>query len=159
MARALTVCAAGALVALCGGCKKSDASSTSGAASAEAAIAPAASAAGAAAPLAGLDECLVGKWKAEKVSLKLDQVSAEGGANVSLDIASSGASSIDFTRMSEVHAKANAGFSFDFKYSGKASGMLKTPTRGSVVSEGTNLADLRVSAPASLPGAAAVPVC
>jgi hypothetical protein len=60
--------------------------------------------------------------------------------------------------MNDVHAKANAGFAFDFKYNGKATGNLKTPTRGTIVSDGTNLADLRVTATAKLPGAGAVPL-
>jgi len=37
-------------------------------------------------PLTGLDSCLVGKWKATGVTLKLDAVSAEGGANVTRTI-------------------------------------------------------------------------
>jgi hypothetical protein len=146
-------------------CKKSESTSAAGAAPSGAtalggnAANPSAAPAGAAGEaLAGLDECLVGKWKAEKVTLKLDQVNAEGGANTALEISPNGASTIDFSPMNDVHAKANAGFAFDFKYDGKATGNLKTPTRGTIVSDGTNLADLRVTATAKLPGAGAVPL-
>jgi len=135
-------------------CKKSEKAEPSAAASA-----PTKPASGASADqLTGFDECLVGKWRAERVSLAIDPVNAEGGQNVMLYVEPSGACSIDFTPMSEIHATAKGGLSFDFKYSGKASGTLKTPQRGALRSEGTSFGDLRVSATAKLPGAGSVPL-
>jgi hypothetical protein len=134
-----------------------------GAASSEApsvsavALAPSLATAAAAAPLSGLDPCLVGKWQASGATLQLDQVKAQGGANVLLEIAPSGASVIDFGPMSDVHA-TSSGFSFDFRYSGKATATLKSATRGSLDSENENYAALRVTATAKLPGAGAIPL-
>jgi hypothetical protein len=110
------------------------------------------------APLTGLDSCLVGKWTAEKVTLKVDPVSAEGGKNVMLEVAPSGLTSVDFTPMSEIHASAKGGLSFDFKYTGTVSGTLKTPERGLLRSENTSLAELRVSASMKLPNGGMVPL-
>lgn len=108
--------------------------------------------------LSGFDDCLVGNFEAEQVTLKLDQVSAAGGAKVALQVAANGSSSIDFTPMNEINAKANGGLSFAFKYAGKATATLKTPTRGTIVSESTNLDGLRVNATIKLPGAGGVPL-
>ncbi|MFZ5897184.1 MAG: hypothetical protein ACOY0T_39360 [Myxococcota bacterium] len=147
----------GSLVTI--GCKKSDKSDSQAASAASAPANPAAPAgAGEGAPLSGFDECLVGKWKADKVVLKMDPVGAEGGSNAALDIASDGASTMDFSPMSEVHAKASAGFNFDFKYSGQATAKLKTPARGTIEAEGAKFDELRVTASAKLPGAGAVPL-
>ncbi|HET9929541.1 MAG TPA: hypothetical protein VFQ35_02590, partial [Polyangiaceae bacterium] len=136
------------------GCKRTEATTsqtTQAEAAATAGAVPAAAPAGAA--LTGFDPCLVGSFEAEKVTLKLDQLSAEGGSKVALEIAVNGASTIDFTPMSEIHAKASRGLAFDFKYAGKATSTLKTPTRGTIVSESTNLDALRVNATIKLPGA------
>lgn len=115
-------------------------------------------AASAAVALSGFDTCLVGNFEAEQVTLKLEQVSAAGGSKVALQIGADGSSSVDFTPMSPINAKANGGLAFDFKYSGKASATLKTPERGTIVSESTNLDALRVSATIKLPGAGGVPL-
>lgn len=108
-------------------------------------------------PLTGLDSCLIGKWKATSVTLKMDAVSAQGGANVALEIAPSGASTIDFTPMADVNA-VSRGFSFDFRYSGKASAMLSSPTRGNLQAQNADYAGLHVSATVKLPGAGAIPL-
>jgi hypothetical protein len=108
-------------------------------------------------PLTGLDSCLVGKWKATGVTLKVDAVSAEGGANVTLDVASSGASTLDFTPMDLIKATGR-GFNFDFRYSGKATALLSTPTRGILESKDASYAALRVTANVQLPGAGSIPL-
>lgn len=121
------------------------------------AVASAPAPAAAAAPLTGLDSCLVGKWKASGVTLKIDSISAHGGANVTLDVAPSGASVIDFGPMSDVRA-TGASLNFDFRYSGKASGTLKSPSRGILQSEAADYTGLRVTATIKLPGAGSVPL-
>ena len=138
------------------GCKKSDPGVTSQGASGAASIAAADTKPSGTEPLNGLDECLVGKFEADKVVLKLNRLSAEGGSKVALEVASDGAATIDFTPMNEIHATADRGLAFDFKYAGKATSTLKTPTRGTIVSESTNLDALRVNSTIKLPGAGAV---
>ncbi len=113
---------------------------------------PLASAAPATAPLTGLDPCLVGSWKSSAFSMKTEQVTAEGGANLAMKIAASGEAEIDFTPMSVINGKG-AGASFDFQYSGKATGTLTTPTRGTIASAKPNYSALRVSTNVQLPGA------
>jgi hypothetical protein len=104
---------------------------------------------------AGLDACLVGNWKASRVTLKVDPVDAQGGANIALQIAPSGASLLDFGPMSDIRA-TSSGFSFEFRYSGKATATLKTPSPGTVTSEQSDYSGLRVTASAKLPGAGSV---
>ncbi len=84
--------------------------------------------------------------------MKTDQVTAEGGANLALKIAASGDSEVDFSPMSVVNGKG-AGASFDFQYSGKATGTLTTPTRGTIASAKPDYSALRVSTNVQLPGA------
>lgn len=108
-------------------------------------------------PLTGLDSCLVGKWKASGVTLKAEPVTAEGGANVTLDVASSGASTIDFTPMELIKATGR-GFKFDFRYSGKATALLSTPARGTLEGKDASYAGLRVTANVQLPGAGSIPL-
>jgi hypothetical protein len=129
----------------------------SAAAVAPSAAAPAASVASAAAPLTGFDTCLVGAWKGTSFSLKTDQVSAEGGANVALKIAASGDSVIDFGPMSAVNGKG-AGASFDFQYSGKATATLSTPARGTIASAKPDYSALKVSTNVQIPGAGKIAV-
>lgn len=136
------------------GCKKKEPSNTSQTTRA-ATQAPEAAPSGGGV-LVGLDECLVGKFEAEKVVLKLNRLSAEGGSKVEMQIASNGATTIDFTPMSEIHATADRGLAFNFKYAGTATSTLKTPARGTIVSESTNLDALRVNSTINLPGAGAV---
>ena len=147
------------LMAVCGptlaGCKKSEPSLATPAASGAAPVS-AANAPNEGGALHGLDECLVGQFEAEKVVLKLNRLSAEGGSKVDMQIGSDGAATIDFTPMNEIHATADRGLAFDFKYAGKATSTLKTPTRGTIVSESTNLDALRVNSTIKLPGAGAV---
>ena len=152
--------ASGALIALFAlSCSRKDADSSSAKAAGSAAL-PASSLSDApatAAPLSGLDTCLVGKWRASGVTLKMDQVSAQGGANVTLDIAPSGASVIDFGPMADVHATGPS-LNFDFRYSGKATATIKSPSRGTLQSENADYAGLRVTANVKLPGAGSIPL-
>lgn len=122
------------------------------AAAAPSAAGAAASAAPDATPLGGFDPCLVGTWKGTAFSLKTEQVTAEGGANLSLKIDANGASVVDFGPMAPINGKG-AGANFDFQYSGKASGKLSTPTRGTIASTSTDYSSLRVTTNVSLPGA------
>ena len=132
-------------------------------ASASSAAAPALSGAGnapsaAAAPATGgLDSCLIGNWKTTKVTLKNDQMSAEGGDGMTMQVAPTGVTEIDFTRMSDIRAKSPA-VNFDFKYSGKARGTLTTPTAGKIESKQADYAGLRVTANVKLPGAGSMPM-
>jgi hypothetical protein len=119
------------------------------------ATAPAASVVAEGAPLSGLDSCLVGKWQATGATLKVDPITAQGGANVTLEIAPSGASVIDFGPMADVHATGPS-MSFDFRYSGKATGTLKSPSRGTLRSESADYSALRVTANVKLPGAGSI---
>ncbi|MGC4091936.1 MAG: hypothetical protein QM756_29445 [Polyangiaceae bacterium] len=163
--------ALGVSVFALGACKKSEPAPESGAvasaavgAATPAGEAPAApgvpAAAGAALAPGAFDTCLVGKWKSDKVTLKMDQVSAEGGAGVALEIAATGASNIDFSPMSEVNAKTQDGVGFNFKYSGKASATLKTPSAGNIDSENNDFAALKVTVAMKMPGAggASIPI-
>jgi hypothetical protein len=118
---------------------------------------PVAAAPSAAGALSGLDRCVLGNWRASGVTMKLAELSGEGGANVTLQIPASGAATIDFTPMSEVHVKG-AAFAFDFHYAGTASAILTTPTRGTFHSDGANYAALKVSATMKFPGAAPMPL-
>jgi hypothetical protein len=118
---------------------------------------PSAPAAAPAPALSGLDSCLVGKWRATSVTLKLDSMSAQGGANVTLDIAPTGASVIDFGPMADVHATGPQ-MSFDFRYSGKATATIRSPSRGTLQSESADYAGLRVTANVKLPGAGSIPL-
>lgn len=114
--------------------------------------APAPAVAPSGAPLTGLDACLVGSWKGTGFSMKTEQVTAEGGANLALKIASDGAAVIDFGPMAPVNGKG-AGASFDFQYSGKASATLATPTRGSISSAKPDYSGLKVTTNMQVPGA------
>lgn len=157
-----SACALSCTVALASlACSRND-SATSGSPAVSSAIAAAvpasaAAAPGAAAPLSGLDTCLVGKWKASGATLKVDPIDAQGGANVTLDVAPSGASVIDFGPMEDVHAKGPS-MSFDFRYAGKASAMLKSTTRGTLESSNADYSGLRVTATVKLPGAGNIPL-
>lgn len=84
--------------------------------------------------------------------MKTEQVAAEGGANLALKIAANGDSVVDFGPMSPVIGKG-AGASFDFQYSGKATGTLTTPSRGTIASSNPNYAGLKVSTNVQIPGA------
>ena len=147
------------------GCKEEPSASSAPVApglSATPAVPPASDAAlaapaGSGAPLAGLDSCLVGSWKSTVFSLKSGQVSAVGGANVALQINADGSSVVDFGGMAPIQGKG-AGADFDFLYSGKATGVLSTPTQGSITSTKSDFAGLRVSANVSVPGAGKFPV-
>lgn len=125
--------------------------------SAEALVASAAAAAPSGAPLTGLDTCLIGSWKSTLFSLKAAQVSAEGGANTTLQIGASGDAVVDFTGMAPIRGNG-AGADFDFQYAGKATATLATPTRGAIASTKADVSALRVSANVSLPGAGKFPV-
>jgi hypothetical protein len=155
-----SVLALSAILALVG-CNKTPSASEATASATATAAAPstaatpsssAATAAAVAAPFTGLDTCLVGTWKGKGFSLKTDQVSAEGGANLALKIAASGESVVDFGAMSPVNGKG-AGASFDFQYSGKASGTLTTPTRGTIASSKSDYSGLKVTTNVQIPGA------
>lgn len=131
------------------GCKKETSAGNTPTASA-AGSAPAAASSTGAAP-SGLDPCLVGSWKSTSVSLKLAPASAAGGANLALEIRPSGDSVLDFASMAPIHGKSN-GADFDFKYAGKASALLSTPTRGELASAKPDYSGLQVSADVQLPG-------
>jgi hypothetical protein len=103
-------------------------------------------------PLTGLDPCLVGSWKSKTFSLSAAQATAEGGANVTMNIVATGDTVVDFGPMAPINAKG-AGVSFDFQYSGKASATLSTPTRGALTSSKADYAGLRVTASVQIPGA------
>jgi hypothetical protein len=155
---ALALSALATLAGLAVGCNKAPstgdapAPAAAPAASVAAAAAASSTAAPAGAALAGLDACLVGSWKGTSFSLKTEQVTAEGGANLVLKIGAGGDSVIDFGPMSPVNAKS-AGAGFDFQYSGKATATLSTPTRGNVVSDKADYSGLRVTVNVHLPGA------
>ena len=106
-------------------------------------------------PLTGLDPCLIGSWKSKAFSLSAAQATAEGGANVTMNIVATGDTVIDFGPMAPINAKG-AGVSFDFQYSGKASATLSTPTRGALASSKADYAGLRVTASVQIPGATKV---
>jgi hypothetical protein len=148
------------LLALTPGCKK-EPSAADGLPSSTAATPALASASAAAvpsgAPLTGLDACLVGNWKSTVFSLKAAQVTAEGGANTSLQIGAGGDAVVDFTGMAPIAGKG-AGADFDFVYAGKAAATISTPTRGAIASTKADVSALRVSANVSLPGAGKFPV-
>ena len=153
-----------AVLVLAVGCKEEPSASSAHAVAAPAlsAVPPASDAALAApaasgAPLAGLDSCLVGSWKSTVFSLKSGQVSAVGGANVALQINADGNSVVDFGGMAPIQGKG-ASADFDFQYSGKATGVLSTPTQGTISSTKSDFAGLRVSANVSVPGAGKFPV-
>jgi hypothetical protein len=103
-------------------------------------------------PLTGLDPCLVGSWKSKVFSLSNAQATAEGGANVTMNIGATGDTVVDFGPMAPINAKG-AGVNFDFQYSGKASATLSTPTRGALASSKADYAGLRVTASVQIPGA------
>jgi hypothetical protein len=147
---------AGALLLLFG-CAKKPAAESEPAASAATAVVDSAPAATAALPAGALEPCLIGKWKSTKVTLNADPVTAEGGAGVLLEIGPAGATSLDFTGMEVVHAKMPA-FKFDFHYSGRATGTLKTPSAGVLESSDTEWARLRVTANANVPGMGKMPL-
>lgn len=163
----LGVSASCAVLVLAVGCKEEPSASSAPAAAAAAlsAATAAASANGAAlaapsgsgAALAGLDNCLVGSWKSSVFNLKSGQVTAVGGANVALQINADGSSVVDFGGMTPIQGKG-AGADFDFQYSGKATGVLSTPTQGAITSTKSDFAGLRVSANVSVPGAGKFPV-
>lgn len=117
-----------------------------------AASAAALPAASAPAPLSGLDACLIGQWKGTRVSMKSEQASAEGGANLGLQISPSGDSVLDLSPMAPIKGTA-AGASFEFRYSGKATATLTTPARGVLGSSKSDYSALRVTANVDVPGA------
>ena len=119
---------------------------------------PDASVAPAGQTLNGLDECLVGQFESEKLMLKLDGANAEGGAKVALQITSDAAAAIDFSPMDRIHAKGARGLRVDIWYSGTATASLKTPVRGTLVSESTNFDGLRVNAAIDVLGAGLAPL-
>jgi hypothetical protein len=135
-------------------CNKTPSASEATPAAASAGVTAAASAlpAASAAPLAGLDPCLVGSWKSTVFSLKTDQVTAEGGANLAMKISASGDTVVDFGPMAPIRGKG-ASADFDFQYSGKATATLSTPSRGAVASSKPDYARLRVTATVNIPGA------
>lgn len=139
------------------GCGKKPAQENEPAASAAAAVVEPAPAASPALSAGVFEPCLIGKWKSTKVTLNADPVTAEGGAGVLLEIGPAGASSLDFTGMEEVHAKMPA-FKFDFRYSGRATGTLKTPSAGVLESSDTEWGRLRVTATANVPGMGKMPL-
>lgn len=147
----------GGLVAFGSACNKAPSAAdapapATSAASAAPVATPIVSAAVGAAPLLGFDTCLVGSWKGTGFSLKTEQVTAEGGANLALNIAAGGDSVIDFGPMSPVNGKG-AGANFDFQYSGKATATLSTPTRGNISSAKADYSGLKVTTNVQIPGA------
>ena len=104
----------------------------------------------------GLDSCLVGSWKSVQVVLNLSTVQASGGGGVAMKIEPTGASVIDFTPMAPIDATANNSLKFDFRYSGKATGNLKTPSPGVVGVSQSDYSGLKVSAAVKIPGGATV---
>jgi hypothetical protein len=158
----LAVPASLALLVLSSGCKKEpsptdSAPSVAATAAAAAATPPPGASAPSGAPLTGLDACLVGKWKSTVFSLKNAQVTAEGGANTTLQIGAGGDAVVDFTGMAPIVGKG-AGADFDFAYAGKATATVTTPARGAIASTNADVSTLRVSANVSLPGAGKFPV-
>jgi hypothetical protein len=139
------------------GCSKKPAAENEPAASAAAAVVDAPPAAFPSLAAGSFEPCLIGKWKSTKVTLSADAVTAEGGAGVLLEIGPAGASSLDFAGMEEVHAKMPA-FKFDFRYSGRATGTLKTPSPGVLESSDTEWGRLRVTATANVPGMGKMPL-
>jgi hypothetical protein len=137
-------------------CNRQDATPAAAGSTAAPALAVAGSAVAAPAP-GGLDPCLIGNWKTTKVTLKVDQMSAEGGDGMTMQVAPTGVTVIDFTRMSDIRAKSPA-VNFDFKYSGKATGTLTTPSAGKIESKQADYAGLRVTANVKLPGAGSMPM-
>jgi len=143
-------------------CKKETADEAASAA-APVAAAPVASgaapaaAAPSAAPLASFDPCVVGSWRAKSVALSADQVKAAGGAGVTMQVAPSGATTLDFGPMANIVA-ASSGVSFDFRYSGKATGTLKTPVVGKFESENPDYSKMTVTANVKVPGAGTIPM-
>ena len=142
------------------GCKKETPAEVAPA-TAPAEPAPSAAAAGtpsaAAAPLAEFDPCVVGAWRSKSVTLSAAPVKAAGGAGVAMSIAASGKTELDFGSMADIQA-GGQGMSFDFRYSGTATGRLKTPVRGQFESESPDYSKLKVTANVKLPGAAFVPM-
>jgi hypothetical protein len=100
----------------------------------------------------GLDPCLVGSWRSKAFSLTTDQATAEGGANATMKIAATGDAIVDFGPMAPINGKG-PGMSFDFRYAGKATATLSTPTRGAIASSKPDYAGLRVTASAQIPNA------
>jgi hypothetical protein len=141
------------------GCNKtpnaSEASTTAASVAAPAGISASASAPSREPPLASLDPCLVGSWKSKAFTLSAPQATAEGGANVTMNVAATGDTVVDFGPMAPINAKG-AGVDFDFRYSGKASAKLSTPTRGAIASSKADYAELRVTASVQIPGATKV---
>lgn len=133
----------------------SEATPVAASATAPAAVmsAPAGSAASTGAPFSGgLDPCLVGSWRSKSFSLTTDQATAEGGANAMMKIAATGDASVDFGPMAPINGKG-PGMSFDFRYAGKATATLSTPSRGAIASSKSDYAGLRVTASAQIPHA------
>lgn len=120
-------------------------------------LAAAAPPAPSAAPFSGFDPCVVGSWQAKSVALSAEQVKASGGRGVKMTIEPSGKTTLDFGSMENILA-GGSGMSFDFRYSGTATGTLKTPSLGKFESENPDYSKLKVSANAKIPGAGAVPV-
>lgn len=119
-------------------------------------VAPAA-AAPSAAPAAAFDPCVIGSWRATSVTMKADAVKASGGGGVTMQIGSNGATTLDFGSMSDI-AASGSGMSFDFRYAGKATGTLKTPTPGKFESSNPDYSKLTVTANVKVPGAGTIPM-
>jgi hypothetical protein len=121
------------------------------------AAAPAAPSAAAPAALTGFDPCVVGTWRSKLVKLSADQVTAAGGEGVKMDAEASGATTLYFASMSDIRA-SGAGVVFDFRYSGKATAKLKTPSIGKFESENADYSALKVTANVKVPGAGFIPM-
>lgn len=116
-----------------------------------AAAADSAPAAASGTPLDGFDPCLSGAWKSSSVTLTTDQATARGGADVLLQISPTGNAVIDFASMSPVLGQGT-GVQFDFRYAGKASATLATPSRGNALSRNANYSGVSVTANVQIPG-------
>jgi hypothetical protein len=127
------------------------------AADAPPAAAPAAPSAAAPSALVGFDPCVVGTWRSKLVKLSADQVTAAGGEGVKMDAEASGATTLYFASMSDIRA-SGAGVLFDFRYSGKATAKLKTPSIGKFESENADYSALKVTANVKVPGAGFIPM-
>lgn len=84
-------------------------------------------------------------------------MSAEGGADVALEIWASGVATLDFASMKDLHAKSG-GFGFDFRYSGSGNATLSTPSPGTLHSENADYSAIKVSASVKLARVGEVPL-
>ena len=74
-----------------------------------------------------------------------------------MQIEPSGKTALDFGSMANISA-GGSGVSFDFRYTGKATGTLKTPVLGKFESESPDYSKLKVTANVKVPGAGRVPM-